>query len=610
MSKNLNQAFIKAYSKEKTSKAGGHQPGSNAGLKVDDFIVRFDTATCVVPTMHAATNQKPQPATPGPTETGPVRSIPVNRPSVAQRPTAFTGANQRLKEIPFAQERTRSSDESSTAASAEEVLRSEIASQMSQAGAWEDQQIDAFIGGFPMISPYHLRPSQGRASERQREQGNGDEGRPRGPHFGRVETREKMFASQRDERRSEQQAARRQPLSVEQETPLLSSPPDQIEAKSKASRSNPFLSAAAHSEDSGGTRPVAGSEFATGAHDMERRATLGLSPLASPALASPVPATPQPAVRASQLSREARVQERGGEGEIFRLDRPSYSPTQEMGLREEYSDSGDLSSEVLEALSSGTDEDIDAQRPAATVNATATARGMHVKSQERDLRQAKVRIFNPVWEVDNFQWPDVCLELLEQRADAMELVARNLMDACQEGLQVLAVTSPDRGQGRTTVALCLAKLAGSRGLNVAIVDGDIENPTLSFQTNLDVEQDWRSAIINQLPLEEVAVHSIGDQVTLLPLTEPIDQSEMSTDDNRIEFMLQELSESFDLVIVDMGHMDSSRSLVTTLGERGVISAVVAVVDYRSSTRQQVDSCLRRIRQTGVASIGLVENFAA
>jgi Mrp family chromosome partitioning ATPase len=192
----------------------------------------------------------------------------------------------------------------------------------------------------------------------------------------------------------------------------------------------------------------------------------------------------------------------------------------------------------------------------------------------------------------------------------MELVARNLIEACQEGLQVLAVTSPQSGEGRTTVACCLAKLAGSRGLNVAIVDGDIENPTLSYQTNLDVDQDWKTAIFNQLPLEEVAVHSIEDQVTLVPLTHPIAQHEMATDDNRIESMLQELSESFDLVIVDMGHMDSSRSLVTSLGERGVISAVVAVVDYRSSTRQQVDHCLRRIRQTGVASIGLVENFAA
>ncbi len=97
---------------------------------------------------------------------------------------------------------------------------------------------------------------------------------------------------------------------------------------------------------------------------------------------------------------------------------------------------------------------------------------------------------------------------------------------------------------------------------------------------------------------------------LVPLIGPIDQSEIATGDNRIEFMLHELSESFDLVIVDMGHMSSPRSLVTSLGARGVISAVVAVVDHRTADAQQIDHCLRRIRQSGVASIGVVENFAA
>ena len=75
-------------------------------------------------------------------------------------------------------------------------------------------------------------------------------------------------------------------------------------------------------------------------------------------------------------------------------------------------------------------------------------------------------------------------------------------------------------------------------------------------------------------------------------------------------MLRDLSESFDLVIVDMGPMSSDRSLVQTLGEQGILNAVVTVVDHRSSTAERIEACLRRIQQTGVNSIGLVENFAA
>ncbi len=242
--------------------------------------------------------------------------------------------------------------------------------------------------------------------------------------------------------------------------------------------------------------------------------------------------------------------------------------------------------------------------------ATHAAQIAEAKHVESKLRHAKVRVFNPVWEVDQLQWPQVCMQLMDARMDSLTQVAKHLIDACQEGLQVLAVTSPQGGEGRTTVACCLARLAGSRGLKTAIVDGDIENPTLCLQTNLEIEKDWQAALINQTPLEEIAVHSIDDQITLVPLLSPIDQDELPVDDQRIANMLIELSESFDLVIVDMGHMNSPNGLMISLAEQGIVNAAIAVIDHRTSTTQRIETCIRRIRQAGVNSIGLVENFAA
>jgi Mrp family chromosome partitioning ATPase len=314
---------------------------------------------------------------------------------------------------------------------------------------------------------------------------------------------------------------------------------------------------------------------------------------------------------------DQRLAIHGLPGEIFRLDSPTYVReavrlTSSDDASEDSGPQGSFSPPLPRErnLLNGGDEAVSPQPVSDSVSTARNPRGDHSKAIEENLRRARVRVFNPVWEVDSLQWPEVCLALLEKRAESMEKVAHNLISACQEGLQVLAVTSPQSGEGRTTVACCLAKLAGSRGLKVAIVDGDIENPSLSYQTNLDVEQDWKTAIFNQIPLEEIAVHSIDDQVTLVPLLRPIAHNEMSADDNRIAYMLYELAESFDLVVVDMGHMSSARSLVTTMGEQGILNAVVAVVDHRSSSPEQIETCLRRIRACGVASIGLVENFAA
>lgn len=292
------------------------------------------------------------------------------------------------------------------------------------------------------------------------------------------------------------------------------------------------------------------------------------------------------------------AKERKRSGEIFRLDRPSYST-----MQSQTADAEELSESLSETDFS------DTQSQEIQLDGFLSKTRM-TRAMEEGLRQARARVFNPVWEVDNFQWPDVCGELLEAGHDNMQKVAANLNAACQEGLQVMAVTSPGSGAGTTTVSCCLAMLAGMNGMKVAILDGDLENPTLSIQTNLDIESDWKNAILGQMSLEEVAVHSIDDQVTLLPLIQPIDQAEMASDDDRIYQMMQELSDSFDLVIIDAGHIERNRSLINSLGEQGVISAVVTVIDKRHTSQQAVDDCIRRIRQTGIASIGLVENFAA
>lgn len=549
MSKSLDQAFIRAYSKEKARRPV--QPPVPAGRQLDeqyseqlnaraseqldgraseqldgqaseqlggqaddarqiDFVVRFDTATCEIPAPHTSATSR---SSGEPREVVAVASGPSGR---AERPPMRAAASTAA--LPRPQN--------------EAALRSAIAEQMARAGEWDGSNTAAFQGGFPMLSQHHQRPAP----------------------VGIVPIQAEHGAPGRDA--TSPQVPKRE--AVAQET--------------------------------------------------------------QPELSSQSPKPPPREIYTPSLQSPALLSHQTKPGDFFRLDRPSYSAAPVVRIDDEFSDSGDSSSEILGM--SGSQVNMEPKPHAKSAvpvspsesrvrqDAAHAAKIERVQSAERELRRSKLRIFNPVWEVDSFQWPDICLELLEQRSEILETVAKNLNEAVQEGLQVLAITSPQGGEGRTTVACCLAKLVGSRGLNVAIVDGDIDNPTLSYQTNLDIQQDWKSAILNQLPLEEIAVHSIDDQVTLVPLIGAIDASELSVDDNRIEFMLHELSESFDLVIVDMGHMNSPRSLVGSLCARGVISAVVAVVDHRTADAQEVDHCLRRIRQAGVASIGVVENFAA
>ncbi len=594
MTKSLNQAFIKAYSKDNASV---NRQAAPEGTQIDspDLIMRFDTATVAIPAPHAPRHsangghqtsvpqRRDQPPQASPV--GELRNYDQGH-TVPQAPKLPSGAQRiRHAEVVYSQpahnpqtHQDTSSRQNATAPDAtsyatdEESIRYSIANQMLQAGGWDNLQLDTFAGA-DMQAKYSTPAN----------------------HVVRTS----------------------QP------------------AETKPARTPHVLEQRLGTEPQYSVAPEAAVKQAT------RPAPETMPRIESPALQTSVlprqgaEGKPAQAAIAQPASRTTESQDTDAtpeQGDIFRLDRPSYqaqdaSPEERVdsGAGEESSHEGSRTSVDIPVATQTKHKSLHPDHAVVHTNTSHRTPGKISRNDspvvrsdinkeaaevEQRLRDAKNRVFNPVWEVDNLHWPDICFDLLSQSGEQMDAVAENLLNACEEGLQIMAVTSPKGGEGRTTIACCLAILAGSRGLRVAIVDGDLESPSLSHQTNLDVDQDWRTAIEHQLPLEEVCIHSIEDQVTVVPLVKPVSHQELSPDDDRIATMLQELSDSFDLVIVDMGHMNSPRSLVATMGEYGVLSAVVAVVDRRDTSAEQIDTCLRRVRQAGIVSIGLVENFTS
>jgi Mrp family chromosome partitioning ATPase len=217
--------------------------------------------------------------------------------------------------------------------------------------------------------------------------------------------------------------------------------------------------------------------------------------------------------------------------------------------------------------------------------------------------------FNSVWEVDELYWPEVSDELFKQQERSFNKVAAYLSDACRGGLSVLAVTSAGRGEGRTTVASCVARCAAKRGLKVVLVDGDLEHPSLADSLNLEIARGWSDALQENIPLEEVAVHSIEDQLTLIPLVTTAPSQDFSSTDSRIQSMLQRLTESFDLVVLDVPQVNSVGSRMIGAGTSPGIDAALLVTDCRMEDSQRIDTALRRLKNLGIHSVGVVENFA-
>jgi Mrp family chromosome partitioning ATPase len=216
--------------------------------------------------------------------------------------------------------------------------------------------------------------------------------------------------------------------------------------------------------------------------------------------------------------------------------------------------------------------------------------------------------FNPSWEVDQFFWPEVVKHIESSNAAAFQQISKHLSLANRDGLKVMAVTSGERGVGRSTVAMHMARCAASAGLRVALLDGDTYCPSLIDQLRLDQQQGWQDCLFENVPLYEIAIHSLADNITLFPLTSVISQQQVHANLHRIAKLIRRISNAFDMVFIDANRLNLEQRDMVGVAQEAVVDAAIVVVDTELSIKEKVDSAVSILRGMGVSSVGLVENF--
>lgn len=216
------------------------------------------------------------------------------------------------------------------------------------------------------------------------------------------------------------------------------------------------------------------------------------------------------------------------------------------------------------------------------------------------------RDFTPAWEVDAFRWPVLCSHWDEQTVGRVTQSGQELNVATKDGLRVLAVTSSRRTEGRTSVTLALARAAAQAGCRVALVDADSGQPELARRLGVEAPCDWRGVLRRGEPLQEAAVASLADRVTLIPQTEPeTDQPRMV--DVPLIRLLSDLRERFDLVIVDMGPLGESPRPIEAVLPCPVDMALV-IRNVTETPREESLAAVSALRAWGVRAVGVIENF--
>ena len=239
---------------------------------------------------------------------------------------------------------------------------------------------------------------------------------------------------------------------------------------------------------------------------------------------------------------------------------------------------------------------------AAVVQQRIDSAERHVSAPHIDQAVATPAAIQAAWEVDVFEIPASVTELFFKE-DLFQAVAQRLHDAVGEGLGSILVTSAKSGEGRSTVAIGMAMAAAASGIRVALVDGDVSEPTLVDDLRLDVDYGWYDAIRGGLPLGQVAVFSIEDNLTLIPLIAR-DAGSVQPSQDDIKQLVQSLGQQFDLVVVDAPSGDE----MTIEEYASLLDSAVITRDASRTDIQTINVLANRLRSCGLQGIGVVENF--
>jgi Mrp family chromosome partitioning ATPase len=214
----------------------------------------------------------------------------------------------------------------------------------------------------------------------------------------------------------------------------------------------------------------------------------------------------------------------------------------------------------------------------------------------------------PLWELDRFQWPKTCQRLFADEHSYLAHAGGKLLAAVQDGLKVLAITGSRRGEGRSTLALCLARSAAQAGIQVAVMDVDFARPQLASKIGLEIAFGWQDAALGKVPLSEAAVKSLADNITVLPLETSAAGRSLSLADPRVTATVRAAAATFELLILDLGPIGPGEELVFPPGERCPLDAAIVVRDLRFATAAESEAIGRRLQDAGVEAVGIAENF--
>lgn len=218
--------------------------------------------------------------------------------------------------------------------------------------------------------------------------------------------------------------------------------------------------------------------------------------------------------------------------------------------------------------------------------------------------------FRPHLEVEHFLWPSAVRAILDRGGPAPAEFAAQLLAQAGAGEKVVAITGGGRGEGRTSVALALARSMASAGGRVVLVDADCERPDLARSLGVAPQFGWDQVLQGELPLDDVLITSLGDRLAIVPWHQRVAGSVLPFHPLRASVSLGLLRENYDLVLVDGGPLAGGQRPggLASLVHAARFDGCYLIHDCRPQAAGSLAAAVRAARAAGLRVCGAIENF--
>jgi Mrp family chromosome partitioning ATPase len=193
-------------------------------------------------------------------------------------------------------------------------------------------------------------------------------------------------------------------------------------------------------------------------------------------------------------------------------------------------------------------------------------------------------------------------------ADIFRILRTRILQIMSEsGFRTLAITSPNYGDGKTTIALNLAvSIALDLKQTVLLADLDLRKPNLCDYLGIDSRIGLSNYLLHDTPLHECLVRPSFDRLNTLPAGPALDYSSEILGSPKMTALARELKTRYAdrMIIYDMPPVLAQDDSIAFLPQ---VDAVLMVVRDGVSRGYEIKRCLDSLSNANV--IGTVLNDA-